>query len=210
MKSRRPASSGGIDWQRARERLARAQAALEGASKLSPERARAVMAERARALARVPPRAPDATEVLEAALFRLGGERYAIETRHIREVVRFTTLTPVPGAPESFVGLLSLRGEVLAVFDLHRCFGVEESAATDHSRVIVVGSDRAEFGILADTVDEVAIVRTDEVHAPPASIAGLGRELVRGVTRDGLIVLDGIALLQANQFIIDQADQANA
>src|SRR6185369_15122442 len=99
MKTRHRAP-GGIDWQQVRARLAQARTALDESLRLSPERARAVMEERARTLAQVPPEAPAAAEVLEVVTFDLAGERYAIETRHTREVVRFTEPTPVPGAPE--------------------------------------------------------------------------------------------------------------
>src|SRR5262245_46166269 len=96
-----------IDWQQVRRRLARAVAATEEASRLSPERARAVMEERARALARVPPAAARAADVLEVVIFALADELYAIETRHVREVSRLTDATPVPGAPDFLLGVLN-------------------------------------------------------------------------------------------------------
>jgi purine-binding chemotaxis protein CheW len=206
VKARRRAQPGGIDWQLARERLARARKAVEESLRLSPEQARSVMEERARALARVPPREPAAAEVLEVVTFTLANERYAIETRHVREVVRFTDFTPVPGAPDFLVGLLNLRGEILAVFDLRKFFGVADTGLTDLSRVIVLGNERPELGVLADAAEEVTILRTDEVFAPPGSVAGIGREYLRGVTKAGRILLDGLALLQASRLFIDQGE----
>jgi purine-binding chemotaxis protein CheW len=208
MTPRPPTPAGGIDWQKLRERLARACAATEGSVRLSPERARAVMEERARTLARVPPRPPHAAEVLEIVTFALAGERYAVETRHVREVVRPAALTPVPGAPDFLVGLHNLRGDILAVFDLRRFFGVADREATDLSRVIVLGGERAEFGALADAVHEVTTLRIDEVHEPPASVGGAGRGYLRGVTAGALVVLDGAALLRDGRLFIDQAEEA--
>jgi purine-binding chemotaxis protein CheW len=200
-------SAAEIDWKKVHERLARATRATEEALRLSPERARQVMEERARTLARVPTEAPDAAEVLEVVSFSLANERYAIETGHIREVIRFTDFTPVPGAPDFLVGLVNLRGEILAVFDLRKLFGIVDMGVTDLSRVIVLGGERAEFGVLADTVYEVMTLRTSEVFEPPGSVAGVGREYLRGVTKEGLIVLDGSVLLQAVRFFIDQAEE---
>ncbi len=173
-----------------------------------PKTAREVMEKRAEDLAKVPVRAPHATEVLELVSFSLANERYAFETRHIREVIRFTDFTPIPGAPDFLVGLLNLRGEILAVFDLRKFFGVADKGVTDLSRAIVLGGDRAEFGVLADTASEVMTVRTEEVFESPGSVAGIGREYLRGVTKDGLIVLDGGVLLQAVRFFIDQGDES--
>jgi purine-binding chemotaxis protein CheW len=207
MKTRRRTSDDGIDWQQVRERLARARAATEESVRLSPERARQVMEARARDLARVPPRAPAAAEVLEVVTFALANERYAVETRHTREVIRFTDFTPVPGAPDFLVGLVNLRGEVLAVFDLRKFFGVAEQGVTDLSRVIVLGGERAEFGVLADAVHEVTALRIDEVAEPPGSVAGVAREYLRGVTREALLVLDGAVLLRDGRLFIDQAEE---
>jgi purine-binding chemotaxis protein CheW len=198
----------GIDWKQVHARLARARQATEESVRLSPERARQVMGERARLLARVPPRAPEAAEVLEVVTFALAGERYAVETRHVREVVRFDGLTPVPGAPDFLAGLLNLRGEILAVFDLRRFFGVADPGRTERERVIVLGGDRAEFGVLADAVHEVTPLRVEMVREPPASVAGAGRDFLRGVTPGALIVLDGAVLLTDRRLFIEQAEEA--
>ncbi len=204
------ARRGPIDWQEVRRRLARAAEAVEGASGPAPDRVRAVLEERARLVARVPPQAPQAADVLEVVTFDLADERYALESRYIREVVRVGPVTPVPGGPDFLVGVLNLRGEVLAVLDLRRFFHVPGREVGERSRVLVLGGDRAEFGVLADAAHEVIVLRTDQVHEPPASVAGVGREYVRGVTRDALIILDGGVLLQDARLYIDQGDEAGA
>src|SRR5689334_4990591 len=89
-----------VDPQQVRERLARAAAATEEALGLSPERAEAVLRERARALARPSAAAPRAGDFLEVIVFRLAGESYAIESHFVREVVRQGDCTPLPGAPD--------------------------------------------------------------------------------------------------------------
>jgi purine-binding chemotaxis protein CheW len=201
-------TAGAFDWQRLRERLARLRAASEDSLRVAPERARAVMEERARKLARVPPQPPSAAEALEVVTFALADERYAVETCHVREVARSADLTPVPGAPDFFVGLHNLRGEILAVFDLRRFFGVADAGRTERTRVLVLGGERPEFGALADAVHEVTTLRIDEIHEAPGSVAGAGRDYLRGVTAGGLMVLDGAALLRDGRLYIDQAEES--
>jgi purine-binding chemotaxis protein CheW len=204
MKHTRPAQKPVIAWLQVRQRLARAIAATEESLQLSPERARAVMEERARALARVPAEAPRAAEVLQIAIFTLADERYGIETRFVREVVRLADYTPVPGAPDFLLGVINLRGEIVAVIDLRKFLGVAPRGVTDLSRVLVLGGERAEFGLLADAAEEVLALRADEVHEPPGTVAGIGREYLRGVTTQALVVLDGGVLLQDGRLYIDQ------
>ena len=169
-----------------------------------------MLEERAGLLARVPSAAPHAAEVLEIAAFTLANEQYAIETRYVREVIRLTDYTPLPGAPPFLIGVLNLRGEILALLDLRTFLGVAVRGVTDLARVFVLGDARAEFGVLADTALEVRILRTDEVLEAPSSVAGIGREYLKGVTREALIVLDGAALLRDARLFIDQIDDAGA
>jgi purine-binding chemotaxis protein CheW len=210
MKPQRRAARKAIDWENVRRRLARAAEATEEALRLSPERAKAVMDERATALARAPASGARAAEGLEIAVFALANERYGVETRYVREVVRLTDYAAVPGAPPFLVGVVNLRGEVLALIDLRTFFGVPARGLTDLSRVLVLGDQRAEFGVLADAASEVITLRVDEIHKPPDSAAGVGREYLRGVTADALIVLDGAALLKDGRLFIDQGEENGA
>ena len=197
-----------LDWSEVHSRLASAAAATEAATDLSPERAAAVMDERARVLARVPERMPGPSEVVEVALFTLAGARYAVETRYISKVVRLTDFTPVPGTPGFLGGLLNLRGEILALVDLRAFFGIPASGLTDLSRILVLGVERNEFGIMADAVQEVITLRIDAVLEPPASIPGAGRPFLMGVTVEGLVVLDGGALIGDEDLFVDQGDES--
>lgn len=189
-----------LDWQQVRERLARATAAED--TRLSPERAQTILEERARALACVPAEAARAAEVVEVVAFRVAGERYAVSARHVREVVRMTECTPVPGAPDLLAGVVNLRGEILAVFEPRVLLGLGGDEETP-SRILVLGDDRAEFGLLADAVHEVLVLRRDDILPPPDALAGPGWGHLRGVTAGGLVVLDGAALLQDRRLYID-------
>lgn len=193
-----------IDWQATRERLARAHAATEAVLALPPERARAVMDERARALAQRPVETAPPGEVLEILSFTLGRERYAIETRFVREVARSGDVTPVPGAPAFVMGITHMRGDVLAIIDLPRLFGVAGGGITDRACTIVLGAGASELGMLADAVHAVDALPAKQVLAPPESIAGIGRASLRGVTRNALIVIDGDMLLSDARLVVEQ------
>jgi purine-binding chemotaxis protein CheW len=198
-----------FDWQRVHERVARAIAATEEGVRLSPEQARTLLDERARLLARVPPARPDAASLLEVVTFRVAGERYAIGSRHVREVVRRIELTPLPGAPDSLAGVVNLRGEILAVFDPRTFFGLGERGPAA-SCMLVLGGDRIEFGLLADEVEDVRTLRMEEILPPSATLADPGREYLRGVTADALLVLDGAILLHDRRLFLDIGEAAGS
>jgi purine-binding chemotaxis protein CheW len=208
--SARSQSDGPIDWGTIRSRLERTELASRGALEPTPEQARAVLEARARALARVPLAPPDASAVLTVVTFALADEPYAIETRYVRRVVRIedVPLTPIPGTPDNLAGVINMGGEILAVFDLGRLFGLSRAAGAEPTRILVLGEDRNEFGLLADAAHEVRPLRIDAVLEAPGSLEGIGRSSLRGVTADALIVLDGAALLRDPKLVIDQGEEA--
>jgi purine-binding chemotaxis protein CheW len=151
-----------------------------------------VLEARARQLARVPDAPSRPGEVLELVGFVLAGERYGIESRFVREVVRLTRFTPVPGTPPFVLGVTSLRGEILALFDLRHLLGAVAEGVTDLGRIVVIGESRREFGLLADFASEILYVPGTSLAQPEAA---WGRTYLQGVTPDGVIVLSGEALL---------------
>ncbi len=162
---------------------------------------RRILEERARALARPLAAAGSEGAMLELVVFSIGGGRYALETRHVREVARLRDLTPVPGAADFLIGVTSIRGEFLALVDLRYTLGLPAQGLLDLSYLVVVGTERAEFGILTDAVHEVTLLPAAEVRAPP----GEARDHLRGVTRDALAVLDGDRLMADERLFVRQA-----
>lgn len=193
------------DWQQIRERLAQAHAILQQAERLSPERARAILEERGRILARVPPHASAAAEMVEVLTFALGQERYGIGTNYVREVLPFADCALVPETPPFVIGVVNVRGQILALFDLSKFFGLADQEDTAASRIVVLGEERAEFGVRATAVCEVVRLRTDEVLEPPASVPAIVREYLFGVTKNALLLLDGAVLSKDPRLFIEQA-----
>ena len=164
------------------------------------DRRREVLDARARLLARVPDEPPRAGEDLELVGFVLAGERYGIESRFVREVARLTRFTPVPGTPPFVLGVTNLRGEILALFDLRHLLGVVPEGVTDLGRIVVLGENRREFGLLADAASEILCVPVARLTQPQTAWGG---SYVRGVSPDGVVVLSGEALLNDPQLTID-------
>ena len=206
MSSIRRSGDRGIDWEAVKSRLSRAAEALRAAEQRSTEQTRQMLAERAQRLAQVPDRSPDASEILELLTFQVGDDACAIETRFVQEVLRPREITFVPGVPSFLVGVTNLRGDVLAVMDLRQFFGSRAEPDHEHRRVIVLGLERPEFGIVADIVDEVTTRPLAEVLDVPPSVSAEGRRYLKGVMADAMLVMDGALLLQDSRLYVDQDD----
>ena len=135
--------------------------------------------------------------VLSVAVWTLGGERYAIETRFVKQILRGQPLTPVPGAGELCAGVIVFQGELVPVFTPQPLFGLA-AAPAEVSWIAVLGEQAPELGLLVDAAWDVAQLRREQLSAPPGSAL---REswtsgLLQGVTADGLILINGSELLR--------------
>jgi purine-binding chemotaxis protein CheW len=193
------------DWDKVRHRLSRAAQAI-ASSQSFEQRDTAAMHARTRELARSPRQHNGLAEFLEIITFRLGDETYAIEAKYVYEIMTHTHITAVPGTPASLLGVINLRGELLAVFDPKSLFGLGPGTREAAPRLIVVGEAQPEFGFMADAIEQLKMLDAAELSLPVAPLGLLKREAVRGVTVDAVLILDGRTLLADDRFMIEQRD----
>lgn len=85
-------------------------------------------------------------------LVRLAGERFAIGTGEVEEVVADPVLTPLPGFPDHTPGVLRHRGEWLPVIDAAPLLGLSRDEAARPGAALVVSRGRVRFALAVDAV----------------------------------------------------------
>ncbi len=111
-------------------------------------------------------------EILSLIVFRLGAERFAISVRSLQEVTQPGVIHAVPHRSNHlFLGLVSIRGEILLCASLHQFLGIEP-ASDDRARsqrMLVVAADdmaglqRGSFEA-AQSTNRKWVFSVDEVH----------------------------------------------
>ena len=146
--------------------------------------------------------APAAAEPPEARqewlAFALSGEEYAIAIEQVREVLKAPTITEVPRAPAHVLGVIMVRGEVIAVLDLRRRLGLPAGGGSRQARVLLCDPGDGPRGFLVDAVSEVVRLPPSAVEPRPSGIPGPAADCIAGIGRRGdrlLILLDLPAVL---------------
>ena len=199
-----------IDWEAVHRRLAQLEASLSRGDRRTAAETRLILRERAQILARPIAHGPagsvapgvDGGERFEFLEFTVGGERYGIETAHVREVATLSGLTRVPGVPAFVGGIGIVRGQVLSVLDLGRLFGLPEQGRMDHRRLVVLDGGEQPMGVLAATIVGVRVVSPGAIEAAPPTVTGGRAPYLRGVEETGVAILDGAALLAAQDLVV--------
>jgi len=93
-----------------------------------------------------------------------GNAALGIPIEQVREVVRATGLTAVPGAPRIQAGIVNVRGAIVTVLDLH-ALRTGERAVTPGSIVLLQHGARS-IGLAVDSVQEVRMALPEAPEAP--------------------------------------------
>lgn len=106
-------------------------------------------------------------QITQWATFRLDKELYGIDVMSVQEVLRYTEITPVPGASNFILGIINLRGNVVTIIDTRSRFGLGPFEIDDNSRIIIVEIEGHVLGLLVDSVAEVVYISNKEVEKSP-------------------------------------------
>lgn len=121
--------------------------------------------------------------------FKLGPEEYGLPILKVLEIIGYVHMTPVPGAPGNVGGVINLRGQVIAVTDLRRAFGMSPAERSEKTCIIIVeiarGSGAVRAGLLVDSVCEVLNLRDEDVEQTPALGATAAPDYLLGIARSG-------------------------
>ncbi len=154
--------------------------------------------------------------VTQYLTFKLGEELFALDIGKVREVIDFTAVTRVPTMPEYMRGVISLRGTVVPVVDLHYKFGMARTKKTVDTCIIIVeinvDGQSSVLGALADAVQEVVDLEARHIEPAPRIGTRLREEFVRGIGKQNdrfLLILDIDKVFSSGELASVQADRQN-
>ncbi|MAZ88207.1 MAG: chemotaxis protein CheW [Cellvibrionaceae bacterium] len=129
--------------------------------------------------------------ILQWVTFKLAGETYGINVMQVQEVLRYSEIAPVPGAPPYVLGIINLRGNVVTVIDTRHRFGLTSGELTDNTRIVIIEADNHVVGILVDSVAEVVYLRQSEMETAPNVGNDESAKFIQGVCHknDELLIL---------------------
>jgi purine-binding chemotaxis protein CheW len=165
---------------------------------------RRILEERARALAGVPV-AEEPADTVELVVLTVGPERYGVDADQVREIRSLAELTPVPGTPPIWAGIVNVRGTLYPVLDLRRYLGLPGADAGDQARkVVLVSAGTLAVGLMVEDASEVRPVVADAVRPPLGGASEAVTATVRGVTDDLLAILDVDVLLADPRLVVKE------
>ena len=119
---------------------------------------------------------------LQLVIFSTGSEEFGVEIMNIQEIIRMTSITKIPQAPDYIRGIINLRGRIIVVVSLNVVLGMASRGQDENTRIIVASIGDTVMGFVVDSVSEVIRLPERSIEPAPAAIADkIGTEYVLGV-----------------------------
>ncbi len=132
-------------------------------------------------------------EMVQLVNFRLRDEEFGLDIGSVREITRVADITHIPEAPSFIYGVTNLRGQVIAVIDLAKQFGLAPQQDLPETAKIVVTEIKGQtVGMLVDEVPEVLKIADENIEPAPELVQTEVRtDYIKGVGKldNRLIIL---------------------
>src|SRR5690606_25578234 len=115
-----------------------------------------------------------------------------VDVDKVKTIERMLPITRVPKTPPFVKGVINLRGVVTPVLDLRSRFGLEVKDYSEQTRIIIVGVEEMEVGLIVDSADDVMDIDGDAIKEPPEIVGGIKAKYLDGIAKveeDKLLVL---------------------
>ncbi len=131
-------------------------------------------------------------------VFALGKEWYALDLENIKEELRPSQVVPLPSLSPSVLGVINLRGDILAVISLKKLFQLSDSHEEDNfTRFIVIEKENMKFCLVVDKVEEIFSFPLNSIDPPLSTLEQSKLNYLKGEVNHmnrliGIINLDNI------------------
>lgn len=128
----------------------------------------------------------------------LNKEWYGINIENVREVRKCPKVFSIPHTSDYVVGVVNLRGEILAVVDIRKLLNLSAPSPDTGKYIVVVERDNVKVGIMVDKASDVVSVPDSAIKPKLSSADGSGSLIMGEAQLDGevLSILNLDALME--------------
>lgn len=96
--------------------------------------------------------------------FNLNSNTYCIALDYVKEVLKDTSITNVPGTPDFIEGIMNLRGDYITVINLKNFLGLDAGVVAEKKPVIIIKCNELKLAFLIDKINELFEFQQDDIN----------------------------------------------
>lgn len=161
--------------------------------------------------------ATQANKTVQYLTFMLDGKEFATQISDVREALIYDHITRIPCTPDYMLGVIQQRDDVIPVIDMRLKFGVNASAPTMTTCIVIaelqINNNPLLLGVLVDSVHDVINLKPDQLEPSPDLGDKINTEYIQGMGSIGsrfIVILDLNKIFSSDQLMeISQTSSAS-
>lgn len=163
-----------------------------------------ILRKRAQKLAHLNLSAEQDDPSVEVVAFSLGNERYAIEPTFIQEIFPVKEISFLPNTPPFVCGLINARRKVISLINLKEIFEIPSEVYPKNFKAMILQHQNMQFAIVVDTILGMQKILIKDMQSGIPTLTGIRQEFLKGITIEGIVLLDGEKLLSSPHIVVQE------
>lgn len=139
-------------------------------------------------------------------VFIINGQKYALSSNYIIEIIEVLPITKVPFLPEYMKGIINLRSNIIPVMDARMRFKIEPIEYNERTCIIIIENNNEKIGLIVDAVNEVITILPNQIMKMNSNKDYYEQNFIKGVSEvndDVQMILDCDSLVKIIEDIND-------
>ncbi len=129
-------------------------------------------------------------EYAQHITFLVDTEEYGVEALQVQEIIRYLTPVKVPNAPDSILGVINFRGEVIPVMDLRKTLGLGPLEIDQYTVIVVIETEGKIFGLVVDRILDLVNIPLSKINDGSVGNSQTNRKYLKAMVKfEGRLVL---------------------
>jgi purine-binding chemotaxis protein CheW len=125
---------------------------------------------------------------MQLVVFLLENQKFAIDVSAVQQVIPALRITPLPDAPEIVLGVFSLWGQIIPVFNIRKRFRLPERVIEVTNQFLIAHASGRKVALVVDRVLDVQEHGVPEISAASEFLPEM--DYVEGIIKtDGGLIL---------------------
>jgi chemotaxis signal transduction protein len=149
-------------------------------------------------------RKPAETDVRLMLRMRIAGVEFAIDQKHVRQIISPVSLIPVPFTDPAIKGITHIRGELVSVIDLGELLGAPSISGGIPQHALLLDNRDLPFCLALEQTADTAVVSAEDVMTDESFIIEWARPVIDGMflSEYGAIGILSIERLNSHQSLL--------
>lgn len=141
---------------------------------------------------------------LDYLSFEINHNRYAINLNYITSTFQIEDITPIPGLPPFFKGLINNRGSIIPIMDIRYITEKKVMGLSDNLKAIIIEYNNKKSAIAVTRVSDIIHINSKQITISESITNNFDVDIFSGVVDHNTLIIDPIKVFNANELIIYQ------